>query len=239
MYIKYGTFQFEPWEASLANVSIQAHYTPRKFKKSQLVEMTVIGTVVASGQYSVGTRLSQIQTALLEDGLDFGLYHDDNTPTVHYIQSSHPNNLTGNQVSRKIFPADTGAEYITGREFSFTISAEIADFETSLIEYRDSYAATGDCGPIYEWEATREGLLVRQTAPASMQSVIHSGYAVTSSAFFTPPAPYYAPPFHLSHLKEIKYTGPQRYPQSALGYVTEWKYHYILPTDTFNLPTIR
>ena len=201
--------------------------------------MFVEGTVVASSQYNVGTRLEQIQAALADDGKDFGLYHDNNTPTIHFLQSNHPNNLTGNQISKKLFPTSHGAEYVTGRDFSFCVQAEIADFETSLMIYQDSYQAEGDCGPIYEWEQTKQGILVRKKAPASVQRVLHSGTAITSSAFFTPPPPYYSPPFHLSHMKTIKYTGPMRYPQGAIGYRTDWTYHYRLPVDTYNTPTIR
>lgn len=239
MYIKYGSFQFEPWEASLTSVVTEARYSVRKFKETLIVQYLVNGTVVESDQYDITTRLNQIAAALATDGQDFGLYHDDNTPTIHYLQSSAANNLTGNQVARTSFPTDNGAEYVTGRDFSFVIQAEIADFETSLIEYRDSYNSVGDCGPVYDWSVTEAGVIVRKTAPASVQTVTHSGYAITTVPYFQPPPPYYSAPFHLSHRRQIAYTGPSRYPQGFTGYKTEWSYTYVLPVDIYNVPTVR
>lgn len=240
MYIKYGSFQFEDWEATLQNVVVQTRYSQRQFKTTKFVQMWVEGTVVATDQYNVSTRLAQIEAALADDGNDFGLYHDNGSPTQHYLQSNHPNNVTGNQIFMRQFPVDDGAEYVNGRNFRFGVKAEIADYETSLLEYRDSYKAIGDCGPIYQWSATDQGVMVRRAAPASVQTVIHSGYAKTTVPWFAPPPPYYGAPFHLSHLREIEYIGPDdRYPQGLSGYVTNWKYIYNLPTDTYNTPTVR
>jgi hypothetical protein len=239
VYIKYGNFQFEPWEASLSSVSIQALYSPRRFKQTQIIQMTVTGDVVATGQYNVGTRLAQIRDAIAVDGKDFGLYHDNGTPTVHFLESNNPLNLTGNQIAGKFFPADEGAEYISGRQFGFVVKAEIDDAETPLTEYRDTIKATGDCGPIFRWDNTEAGLRVEKLTPNSYQHVIHEGFARTNVPWFFPPAPYYDRPFHLGHLREIAYIGPDRYPQGFKGYTTQWKYHYILPIDTFNTPTIR
>lgn len=240
MYIKYGSFQFEPWEASLTGVSLQRRYSPRGFRETFISQMFVTGDVVANGQYDVDDRIADIEAAMSSDGFDFGLYHDDNSPTQHYMQSSHPANLTGNQVFMKNFPAQVGGEYITGRQFSFGVKAEFADYGSSLLEYVDTYRAIGDCGPIIDWDNTRFGILVTQQSPNSFQHAIHSGYAKTTVPWFAPPPPYYSRPFYLGHIRDISYQSPSdRFPQGSSGYVTRWTYHYRLPIDVFNVPTVR
>lgn len=240
MYIKYGTFQFEPWEASLTGVSIQRKYSPRGFKESYVSQMFVSGDVVEDDQYDVSTRLGQIATAIAVDYLDFGLYHDDNSPTQHYMQSSHPDNMTGNQIFMVNFPAQVGGEYVNGRQFSFGVKAEFAQYDSALLEYHDTYRAIGKGGPIWTWSNTPQGIIATKDTPSSFQRVIHSGYAKTTVPWFLPPPPYYAEPFHLGHLQDISYQSPtERYPQYMTGYVTRWTYHYCLPTDVFNTPTVR
>lgn len=240
MYLKYGSFQFEPWEATLQSVVMQTQYSVRGFKQVQHVQMFVEGTVVANGQYDVGARLAQIEAALADDGYDFGLYHDNGTPTQHFLQSNHPDNLTGNQIFQKHFPNEEGAEYITGRTFRFGVKAMLNVEETALLEYRDSYEAQGDCGPRYQWTESDQGVYVRRVAPATTQKVTHAGYAITSVPWFQPPAPYFQPPFLHSPLTTIRRTSPEgRYPQGFTGYRVDWSYHYELPVDTFGAPTIR
>jgi hypothetical protein len=239
MHIRVGNFQFYPWEATLSNVTIESRFSARKIRETKIVQMSIVGTVVADGAAAIGQRLEEIRQALAFDGKDVGLYEDDGTPTHHVLVSNDPYNMTGNQIHVTSFPSDAGAEYVSGRDFSFTVRAEIYAADTPLIYYREDYVATGDAGPRYSWEETLQGLIVRQVSPATIQHVVHSGTAVTYGAYLDVPPPFYGPPFHLSHLRRISKGGPERYPQMFGKREISWTYHYALPLDVNNDPRFR
>lgn len=239
-YIKYGNFQFENWEASLTGVSIQRKYSQRGYKMSYIAQMFVNGDVVAADQYAVSNRLTDIANAISSDYKDFGLYHDNGSPTQHYLRTNHPDNMTGNQIFMVNFPAQVGGEYVNGRQFSFGVKAEFAEYDSALLEYSDTYRAIGKAGPIWDWDNTQQGIIARKLTPNSFQRVIHSGFAKTTVPWFLPPPPYYSEPFHLGHLQDISFQSPtERYQFYSSGYITRWTYHYCLPIDVFDTPTVR
>ncbi len=112
MFVRYGTFDFQPWEAAL---SVHAKFmrSPRGFKEFQNVYFNISGSVVGPDQYAINTRLNQIFTAFSVDGRSCGLMKDDNTPSVHWMNNTatDPLNLTDVQVVDMRLPETTNGEF--------------------------------------------------------------------------------------------------------------------------------
>jgi hypothetical protein len=240
MHVAYGEFQFEPWEAGIG-VSARVNRTPRKFKKSIDVRFDISGELCISGAQNITDRLSEIINAFAVDGKDIGLYHDDGSPTVHYLQSDHPFNMTGNQVLYTSFPQTEDGEYASGRKFQIAIGAEIIDAEQNLVEYNDSIQLVGNAGPVWAWPYNDTwGFQPEIISPTSMQRIIHTGEAVGMVNYITPPAPFYLPPFEDNTRRTVVWGSPRRTPQGFTEYVTRWQYTYRLPVaDDFLRPTQR
>jgi hypothetical protein len=240
MYVKYGSFQFAPHEAGIG-VTVSPKRTPRSFKTTLNVRFDITGELCIVGANAITDRLLEIRNAFAFDGRDIGLYHDDGTPTVHYLESAHPFNLTGNQVLYQTYPQTIDGEYITGRKFSIGIGAEIADAEQNLIEYHDTIGLLGNAGPQFEWDYNPIwGYRPQMVSPVSMQNITHTGRAVGMVNYITPPPPFYLPPFENNLVRHVYWGSPRRLPQGYTEYETRWRYIYRLPlADDFLRPTQR
>lgn len=243
MYIKYGSYAHTREQASLMSLTVRPLLSERGFRKSIIAEATVHGEfIIGAGddQYDISTLISGLEAAFSVDGQDWGLYHDDNTPTPHFLDSDHPDSLTGNQVVMKSFPANHGGEYATGREFAYTIRNEFMSAESLILEYQETISHQGTAGPRVEWTEFRTGPpLYRVQSEQSIQTIRQSGYAVTIGTYLDPPPPILPPPYELQHLRTISRTTPTRFPQGFMGYKIHWDYVYNTPTVAPAFPTTR
>jgi hypothetical protein len=229
MHVQYGAFRFEPWEAGLS-VNVSPNRTPRGFKTTLSVRFDISGELCISGQTEITARLDEIIEAFAYDGRDIGLYQDDGSPSVHYLESAHEFNLTGNQVLYTNFPQTIDGEYISGRKFSIGVGAEIADAEQNLLEYKDSIELNGNAGPTWVWRYNdRWGHYPVRLSPVSLQRIVHRGEAVGMVNYITPPPPFYNPPFENNLQRQVKWESPRRMPQGYTEYKTSWVYYYTLP----------
>lgn len=241
MYLKYGSFQFHPWEASFAGVSIEPQFTENNVRKYDTITFHVTGDVCGtnySTQADINSRLQQIISAVAMDYQDIGLYLDDGTPTVHYLQSDHPLNMTGNQTFYSRWPEVKGGEFVSGRKFAFGVRAQVLDYIDNLIDYRDNIKLVGNAGPIYEWRRRRKwGHYPVRLANDSLQTVHHFGYAIGMLDRILPPTPLYPEPFLRNHRAEVTWTGRRRMGFAHIEPVTQWNYIYDLPVaDDFIRP---
>lgn len=238
MYIQYGGFQFLPEEAGLA---VQAEFvrSSRHFKAYQRVRYDIFGELCITGQYDITTRLNQIIAAFSLDDQDFGLYHDDGTPSTHF-QSTTTNNLTGNQVLYKKFPETVQGEYTSGRKFQLGVGCLLYDPEIEVIHHYDSLRRISNAGPMYDWRYDlRWGFYPQVVAPQTMQTIVHTGTRTGISTWPLPVTPFYDPPFEQNHLREVTHHAPKRYPKGYTEYKVDWKYIYKLPTfDDISNPTL-
>jgi len=229
MYVKYGAFAFEGYEAGMS-LHIESVRSDRGFQKTRKVRFDIEGEVCENGQYDVTTRLQEIHAAFDLNYQDIGLYHDNDAPTVHVLRSNHVNNLTGNQVRTIDFPTTVGGEYVTGRKFRFVVDAEVAAAESNVVEYFDSIEFNGNAGERWQWESNPQwGYYPIKTAPTSLQRIVHRGRAVGMYGRIFPPLPYYSPPFEDNIARTVKFTTGKRHPQGYTELVTEWSYIYTLP----------
>lgn len=229
MYVKYGGFAFEPWEAGLS-VRMTPNRTPRGFKRTVDVRFDISGETCLSGQSNINARLAAIQAAFAEDFQDIGLYTDADAPTVHFVPNNSIYNLTGNLVIYQQYPQTIEGEFISGRKFAIGVGAELLDVDATLVDYHDTIQIVGNAGPRFDWRWNREwGYFVEQTAPSSIQTIIHSGYAVAMTTNILPPPPFYQPPYEDNLQRMVTWEGPKKYPRGYTDYITRWRYVYRLP----------
>lgn len=243
MYVKYGDYQHLPGEANLVSFEVRANRTDRLQKLTHTIEAHVSGVLCDQGgdEYDIAARVQALQTALLQDDKDFGLYHANGTPTPHIMYTDDDLNLTGNQVVFYNFPASHNGEFSTGREFQYKIRAEYYAATSQMIDYRETITHIGTTGPEVNWIKHKyHEPTFRVNHWATTQRVIQSGFAVTVGTWLIPPVPILEPPFELSHMRRITRHSPRRYPkQKYIGYPIEWTYHYEVPETLVLLPTLR
>jgi len=237
VYIKYGSFSLLGYEASLS-VRVEAVRSSLGFNTTRMVRFDIDGELVNTDQYAVTTRLSAIQSAFNIDYQDIGLYHDNNSPTVHVLANGG-DNLTGNKVLYAEYPQTKDGEYVTGRKFKIGIGAEIYASETNILEYKDTITYKGNGGPVWKWiDNPWWGYYPVMVAPRSLQTITHEGYVVGMLGYELPPTPFFSPPFEDNVKRVVQFIGPDRYPRANIGYRTNWVYTYTLYNfDDFIRPT--
>lgn len=241
MFCRYGSFDFHPWEASIA-VHAKFGRSSRSFKNVQYLQFTFSGDVVGQDQNAVNTRLQQIFTAFSTDGQSCGLMLDNTTPSVHWMPNStdEPTNLSDVQVVGMKLPESTNGEFASGRHFELEVSS-IYDAHTSeILEWHDSLTRTSNAGPEWRWEKNKTwGYYPRMISPSTMQTITHTGFSIGATNWVLPPTPFYAPPFEANHRRIVRHESPVRFPGGFREFRTVWQYTYMLPTfDDTTAPTM-
>ena len=229
MYVKYGSYSFEPWEAGLA-VRMVPNRTPRGMRKTIDIRLDISGEFCVAGQNEVNSKVTAMQEAFAEDYKDCGLMKDDDSPSVHYLINDNILNLSGNIVIYQQYPQTVEGEFASGRKFAIGVAAEVLDPDTSLLDYQDNIQIIGNAGPRYEWRWNPFWKYYCELeSPVSLQRIVHQGYAVGLRTYVLPPPPFYAPPFEDNLNRFVGWDGPKRYAQGFSDYVTRWRYQYTLP----------
>ena len=243
MYLKYGTYAHAPGEANLLNFTIRPRRSARKQALATVVSAQVSGTLkVESGedQYDLDDKIANLIQALSKDGQDFGLYHDNGTPTQHFMSSSDIYNMTGNQIVHQTFPSSHNGEYSTGRDFAYAVQAEYQSSSSLIIDYQENITHTGTTGPEISWRSNRyHAPTYRVEKFSTYQTITQSGHAVTLGTYLIPPPPILGVPYYLPHMTEITRSSPRRYPQGFEGFRIQWKYVFRSPVVVPAFPTAR
>lgn len=247
MYFKYGTYQHAPNEVTLAQFQI-IPVRHNNFRTATRYTMQLSGELyVTDGisdkvacQADLTNKINGLINAYKDDYKDAGFYQDNGLPTPHVLISNHPDNLTGNIVTSRNWPAGDGNEYATKRTFTIGISALFKSSYSQLVSYQDSIEQIGDGGSVIRWYSRRFGPPGFEIA--SSQSLVtykHAGKAMAIDAYPMPPMPLYTRPYLLGDLTRISRIGPQRYHQGYQMYEIHWNYTYVLPNPALVLPTVR
>jgi hypothetical protein len=243
VYLKWGSYRHEPWEANLLGWVIRPKLSNRGFLISNKVEAHVSGDLVLTSgedQYDLSTKIQGLMDALDTPFQDFGLYHDNDSPTPHFLESDHVQNVTGNRVIFKRFPSEEGnGEYASGRAFQYVVAAEIQNTESLILEYNEVISHTGTTGPLIQWRNTRNGPRWDVIYPSTFQTVVQQGTAVTLGTYLAPPDPILGVPYNMVHQNFIQRRSPKRYPQGVEGYVVSWKYIFHSHTPVVAMPSTR
>ncbi len=112
--------------------------------------------VVADGQYALSTRMAQIQAAILYNGKNVGLLHDNGTPSQMFLDSSQ--SQSGVRITRYPFPEPNirGADYASSLTCRCSFEAEYSSNQIGgegpapsnvLVAYNESLSYLGNGGP--------------------------------------------------------------------------------------------
>lgn len=242
MFVRYGTFDFEPWEANLS-VFAEFQRSRRGFKQLQNVRFDIRGDVCEdTGEYDVNTRLQEIVDAFSVDGQSCGLMHSDGTPTTHWMPNTatEPLNLSDVQVFSKRFPPTVDGEFASGRSFEIGVGSTYLNTTSNILEYKDALFRNGNAGPEFVWRKNpRWGYYPKLVSPTSLQQIVHTGHAVGAITWPPRAFPLYFPPYEDNTRRVVKQYSPDRHPAGYTSYRVEWTYYYTLPIfDDVSTPTV-
>lgn len=222
MYLTYGnTLTFTAGEAWPVFFGQQRRYNPRGMAQSVVKTMQVEGTIIASGQAAINTRVGQILTALeLEGGS--AIFHMDTGADTHIALPSAGSR--GVRILQNTLTMEEGkAHFATGLPFSITFEAEypIADLDP-YVEYQETITRAGTGGPRKVWQELDFGVSIEQIVSTNTPvTYTQQGFAVGASGYPPfPPAIYgYDDPDN-----SISYDAPQRDGLVYINFPIRWNY---------------
>lgn len=231
MYFKYGNFQHPNGEVNLVRFTVRPRQGRRGTRRELDYEMHLQGELLTQKktksecQAELHSKIAALNSAYLFEGFDAGLYHDDGTPTKHFLQTNHPNNVTQNRILYRSFPTGGPEEYATCRTFAVGIGATFIDAESQIEFFTESITVVGTGGPDIEVVETQYGLEIDQIIPQTKQVIIQEGEAVGLSGYpvLVVPGPV-LPAFERPKLRRYTTTGGRYRGQGYTDYTIRWRY---------------
>ena len=238
MYFKYGNFQHDDNTVTLSSVSQRQVFSGRFRRQIVRKRLQLSGILIASTQATIKTAIDALVAAYATDGKDAGLFHDDDSKSSHFLDSSA--SLGGVRVvSGPSFPKGDGAEYATGREFTIVLEADFPVSGEQLSTFQESLRIVGTGGPRFAVLEVLNGppqaqLVQQRTSVFATQS----GRAVALSAYPLAPPPIF-PVFELSDRREISQGSPVLNSNEFVNWPVSWVYHFHAPGPIFAQPNRR
>lgn len=237
MYWKYGNYQHPDAEVNLARMIIRPRMSRRGLRREMDYEFhcqgelhVTPGTVdAATCQADLHAKITALATAYSYDYQDAGLYHSDGTPTLHFLQSSHPSNLTGNHVLYRNWPIGGPEEYATCRTFGVGIGATFLDADSQIEAFQETVSVIGTGGPEFEVVECQDGLYVDQIIPQSKRFVIQEGYAIGISGYPLVQPPPLLPDYEHVRQRRVTSCGGRFRGQGYSDYTIRWRYVFETP----------
>jgi hypothetical protein len=238
MYFKYGTFQHDDNTVTLSSVSQRQIYSGRGRRQIERKRLQLSGVLIASTQAAIKTAIDELIAAYADDGKDAGLYHDDDSVSSHFLDSSA--SLGGVRVvSGPSFPRGDGAEYATGRDFTIVLEADFPVSGEQLSSFQESLRIVGTGGPRFAVVEVLNGLPQPQLVQQRTSVVAtQSGRAVALSAYPLVPPPIF-PVFELQDRREIGQGSPTLNGNEFVNFPVSWVYHFHAPGPLFARPNRR
>ncbi len=223
MYVKYGSHQHANGEVTLSTFSKEATYDKRGQHSTTVVRVQFEGVLIASTQATIRTAILALETAYATNGQDWGLYHDDDTASAHFLDSSL--SLGGVKVTNISYPDGAGAEYATGRTFSISLEAEFLE-SSGLLAWQETLSVNGDGGARFAITETAGGVPVKELVNLRTRvTATQTGSAIHLLAY--PLAPAVIFPFaYRGDLSSVVRVGPTRDGNRFTNYETKWNYKF-------------
>lgn len=164
MYFQFHTYRHDENEIDLTNMQQQRMYSPRNRHVFVRKTLTLMGHFCVTGQSSIKQRILALEEAYLSDFHETaGLYHDDGTPSAHYLP--HDTSLNGIRVLTLDYIKEEGGEYVTGRSYRIVLQADYArqlTLEDNLYSWEQTITMQGAGGPSWEYIPQFIGPPIRQ-----------------------------------------------------------------------------
>src|SRR5262249_53494469 len=145
MYLKYGPYthaQNEP----LVQIANRAIFSPRGYRQAVRETWRIVGVLHAASATALTAAIAGLRSAYNVNGLDLGLYLDDQTTLTDHALISGAS-LGGTRVTALDFPVGAGAEYSTFRSYSISVEADFPDASKHLLHFSGTLSFRGTRGP--------------------------------------------------------------------------------------------
>jgi hypothetical protein len=230
MFFKYADYQHAANEVDVTTIQQQRMFSPRNRYVFIRKTMTVMGHFCTSGQDAIRLALQNLEkTYLTIHGGDAGLYHDDGTPSAHFLPEA--GSLNGIRILTLDYPKEEGGEYVTGRSYRIVLQA---DYMPQLFDNTYSWEQTismqGTGGPSWEYIPQFVGPPTYQiNAMVTVQRFIQTGQSV-GVADYTPLPLILWPNDEHGELRMIEYGVPQKPGiYIPLLFPMQWRFVYSFP----------
>ena len=227
MYAQYGTYQHATDEVAITDYTISRNFNRRGVRQSLRHTMQLRGTLIPSSADPtvVTTAVTALKNAYAVDGLNFGLYEDDGTPTTYFLNSAAA--LGGVKVvNGPTLPDGAGASYVTYLRYAITLQADFPDPVGNLEFYQEQISFTGDCGPIRQWVTPIQGPPQRQIIQQrSTQRITQSGTAIGYLSRIAAGSPLW-PDLEHRERRRIVTSSPEVNGASQTNFTTSWSYEF-------------
>jgi hypothetical protein len=186
------------------------------------------------------TKISNLVAVYENDYQSCGFLHDDGSQSQHYINNSHPNNVSGVHTVDARWPRGDGDEYSTVRTASVVLGAVFDTSVSGIYAYRERVRFIGTGGPDWVWVRNVNGVPTQQ--PLSLytpQLIIQSGTIVGMPAWALGNVP---PPLFPAWEKGIRRVSDFDYPEWQGNqyrlYGFDWTYVMEAPAGQVGFPSL-
>lgn len=243
MYLQYGSYQHQSGECWLT-ISQTAEETNGlltgvrvRYDVSGRLQIADQGSPLAN-QAAMTPVIAALENAYSVNGLDFGMYQDDGTPTAHVLINAET--LGGVQVIRPpSYNEGRGAEYSTFRNYQLSVQALLPNLFQGLIAWKEAIHLVGG-GAKDVWLETLTGPPLKQTpVEQTTYRATQSGHATGLYGFINPSDPLWPYALHEERAM-VTYSSPERFGASGIvvlrNYLTEWHYEFEDADPLLGLP---
>lgn len=232
MYAAYGAYQHATDEVAITDYRKQRNYNRRGNKQSVIHTMTLQGTLIPSSAdpTTITSEFATLQNAYARDGLNFGLYENDGTPTDYFLNSGTA--LGGVKVVQApSLPDGQGASYVTHLRYSIQLQAEYVDALANLEFYQEKITFVGTAGPVRQWVTPISGPPQRQIiSQRSTQRITQSGQAMGYMSEVPAGTPLWPEIEHVDR-RRIGKDSPTVNGLALTGFLTTWAYEFESATN--------
>lgn len=188
MYWQFGNYRHSENEVDMTSLNIQRMFSPRNTLAFQRHTLVLLGHLCVTGQDNIKEAIQDLEEAykILPGGpnsghegwkYDGGLYHDDGTPSAHFLDASK--SINGVRLLSLSYPKESGGEYATGRSYSIVLQADFLNPEQQIWSFSEHIQHIGNCGPTWELVPVFYGpprkVFIHDWTP---QRIVQSGSAV-------------------------------------------------------------
>lgn len=230
MHFQYGGYRHSDGEVNLS-LTKRTNPNARGFSAYTTWTMQLEGTLIGVGETSedlqadIRAQIYALENAYALDGFDAGLYHDDGSPTPHFLDSS--SSLGGVRVAEIEFDKDNGdGQYATGRSYRITLQADFPNPFVTLQQWNETLRIVGTGGPRFVHLETMRGTPQRQLVnQRTIVRATQSGTAVGLRTYPLPPPPIF-PAAELADKREFSRGSPRNFHGAFIDWPIQWTYQF-------------
>ncbi len=235
MFFKYGNYRHADNEVALTSAKREPLYNQRGEVVQVRKTINLQGVLLGTSQSQIQQQVATLEAAYSKNNFDAGLYHDDGTPSPHFLDTSA--SIDGVKVVSLEYPSGDGAEYATGRTYTIVLQADFIANGTPLVAFEESLQFVGTGGPRHVFVPTLNGLPQKQTVHATTSArIVQSGSAIGLLAYPVIPSPIFPSAEHTDR-REVDYRSPESRGNNFINWPVRWSYHFESVLPLFAQPT--